>query len=180
VDSAAFAGCTSPFTGNQLPDGTHVFEVRAIDEAGNPDASPASRSFDIDTTAEPGVTLPETTLPEAPPAETVPVLEPDVFPSPRIGPAPATFSFERIKHGEQGRTTKITVSIPGPGTLVLFGRKVRKVTRRTATGGSVSVPIKPRPRFLNGSPGTGRTKVYVTYTPLGGAPVTKALWLRLS
>jgi hypothetical protein len=180
VDSAAFTPCSSPYTAAPLSDGAHSFEVRATDGAGNVDASPASRSFDVDTTAEPGVTLPETTLPETPPAETVPVLEPEVFPSPRIAPAPVTFSFDGIKHGEQGRTTKITVSIPGPGTLVLFGRKVRKVTRTTATGGSVSVPVEPKPRFRNGALGSGRTRVYVTYTPLGGAPVTRALSLRLS
>jgi hypothetical protein len=54
------------------------------------------------------------------------------------------------------------------------------VTRTTATGGSVSVPVRPKQSFLNGARDPGRTKVYVTYTPLGGAPVTRALWLRLS
>jgi hypothetical protein len=180
VDSATFNPCSSPYTAAPLSDGAHVFEVRATDGAGNVDASPASRSFDVETTADPGAIVPETTLPEAPPAETVPVLEHEVFPSPQIAPAPATFSFDGIRHGEQGRTTKITVSIPGPGTLVLFGRKVRKVTRTTATGGSVSVPVEPKPRFRNGALGPGRTRVYVTYTPLGGAPVTRALSLRLS
>jgi hypothetical protein len=121
--------------------------------------------------------VPETTLPEAPPAETVPVLEPEVFSTPQIAPAPVRFSFAGI---HRGSTTKLTVSVPGPGTLVLFGKKVRKVTRTTATGGSVSVPVEPKPRFLNGAPDPGRTKVYVTFRPLGGAPVTKALWLRLS
>jgi hypothetical protein len=33
-----------------LPDGAYVFEVRAVDAAGNTDASPASTSFQIDTT----------------------------------------------------------------------------------------------------------------------------------
>ena len=33
VDAAAFAGCTSPFTSNQLSDGAHTFEVRATDAA---------------------------------------------------------------------------------------------------------------------------------------------------
>ena len=34
-----------------LPDGDHVFEVRATDPAGNPDASPASRGLTVDATA---------------------------------------------------------------------------------------------------------------------------------
>ena len=145
--------------------------------AGNVDATPASRSFTVETVAEPGVTVPETTPPETPPAETVPVLEPEVFPSPRIAPAPVTFSFNGI---HRGSTTQLTVSVPGPGTLALFGRKVRKVTKTTATGGDVSVPVRPKQSFLDGGRGPGRTKVYVTYTPRGGAPVTRALWLRLS
>jgi Bacterial Ig-like domain len=180
IDSASFASCLSPYEAPSLPDGAHTFEVRATDGVGNLDASPASRSFTVGTTAEPVVTPPETTLPEAPPAEAVPVLEPEVFPSPQIAPTPVAFSFEGIKHGEQGRTTKLTVSVPGPGTLVLFGRKVSKVTRTTATGGSVSVPVEPKPRFRNGALRPGRTRVYVTYTPLGGTPVTRALSLRLS
>jgi hypothetical protein len=177
VDSATFTTCTSTYTAASLTDGAHSFEVRATDGAGNVDPTPASRGFDVHTTAEPGLTVPETTLPEAPPAETVPVLEPEVFSTPQIAPAPVRFSFAGI---HRGSTTKLTVSVPGPGTLVLFGKKVRKVTRTTATGGSVSVPVEPKPRFLNGAPDPGRTKVYVTFRPLGGAPVTKALWLRLS
>jgi hypothetical protein len=39
-----------------LPDGEHTFSVRAVDEAGNRDATPASRTFVVDTVA------PETAL----------------------------------------------------------------------------------------------------------------------
>lgn len=49
VDSAAFANCSSPFTTGALSDGSHTFEVRAVDQAANADQSPASRNFTVDT-----------------------------------------------------------------------------------------------------------------------------------
>ena len=41
VDSAPFAGCVSPYTAPHLGDGTHSFDVRAVDSTGNKDASPS-------------------------------------------------------------------------------------------------------------------------------------------
>ncbi len=51
LDAQAFASCTSPKAYAGVPDGRHTFAVRAIDSAGNPDLTPASRSFTVDTTA---------------------------------------------------------------------------------------------------------------------------------
>ncbi len=50
VDGAAFAACATPHVTAALPDGAHVFEVRAIDAAGNADPTPAGRGFAVDTT----------------------------------------------------------------------------------------------------------------------------------
>ncbi len=50
IDAAAFAACTSPHTPAALGDGPHTIEVRSLDALENPDASPASRSFSVDTT----------------------------------------------------------------------------------------------------------------------------------
>jgi hypothetical protein len=50
LDDGAFGPCR---TGDRMPalgDGPHRFAVRAKDEAGNPDVSPASRDFTVDTT----------------------------------------------------------------------------------------------------------------------------------
>jgi Ca2+-binding RTX toxin-like protein len=49
VDAGSFAACGSAFTTVALGDGAHTFDVRAKDPAGNIDASPASRSFTVDT-----------------------------------------------------------------------------------------------------------------------------------
>jgi hypothetical protein len=55
LDGAAFASCTSPQAYSALVPGPHIFAVRAVDQAGNVDATPASRSWTVDTSA-PSVT----------------------------------------------------------------------------------------------------------------------------
>ena len=64
VDGEEFGSCTSPHRVSSLSDGRHAFEVRAIDRAGNVDASPAQRTFTVDTVA------PETTITSGPTGDT--------------------------------------------------------------------------------------------------------------
>jgi hypothetical protein len=59
-EDSAWETCASPQLYSALTDGSHSFEVRASDEAGNTDATPAEASFAIDTTA------PETSIVSAP------------------------------------------------------------------------------------------------------------------
>jgi hypothetical protein len=49
VDDAGFAACSSPETTQVLSDGSHRFEVRATDPAGNRDSTAASRTFSVST-----------------------------------------------------------------------------------------------------------------------------------
>ena len=49
LDGLTFQVCDDPFTAGELADGTHSFAVRAVDEVGNVDASPAESQFLVDT-----------------------------------------------------------------------------------------------------------------------------------
>ncbi|MDQ3369355.1 MAG: LamG domain-containing protein [Myxococcota bacterium] len=51
LDEAPFAACTSPHNIAGLGQGAHTFAVRAIDMAGHPDLTPASRTWTVDSVA---------------------------------------------------------------------------------------------------------------------------------
>ena len=50
LDGGAWAECTSPKQYTGLTDAHHTFDVRAVDRAGNADASPATHTWTVDTT----------------------------------------------------------------------------------------------------------------------------------
>ena len=50
LDGGAWAACTSPKNYTGFGDGSHTFEVRAIDNGGNIDPTPASHTWEVKTT----------------------------------------------------------------------------------------------------------------------------------
>jgi hypothetical protein len=64
LDSGAFSACTSPKAYSSVSDGSHTFQVRATDAAGNVDTTAATRTWSVDTAA------PDTTIDTKPPART--------------------------------------------------------------------------------------------------------------
>jgi large repetitive protein len=79
LDGGAFTACTSPHTITGLADGAHTVEVRAVDLAGNSDATPATRTWTVDATA------PETTI--------------QIAPAPVVASDSATFEFSSNEAG---------------------------------------------------------------------------------
>jgi Tol biopolymer transport system component len=63
IDGGNYAECTSPYT-IALGQSSHSFEVRAVDEEGNVDSSPASYAWIIDTTP-PAISVPASMTVEA-------------------------------------------------------------------------------------------------------------------
>ncbi len=57
LDGALFVSCATPASYSGLGDGTHTFDVRATDPAGNLDTSPATYSWKIDNVAPSTPTL---------------------------------------------------------------------------------------------------------------------------
>jgi len=79
LDGAAFSACSSPINYTGLSSATHTFQVRATDSAGNIDATPASRSWTVDTLA------PDTTI--------------TAGPSGSVNSTSASFSFTATESG---------------------------------------------------------------------------------
>src|SRR3954453_4962261 len=61
IDAGSYAACNAgTYTSSTLADGMHTFKVRAIDAAGNKDATPATRTIYV------GATTPDTTITSGP------------------------------------------------------------------------------------------------------------------
>lgn len=49
LDGSEWSACDSPQSYDELTDGPHVFEVRALNKPGHPDPTPSARSFTVET-----------------------------------------------------------------------------------------------------------------------------------
>jgi hypothetical protein len=99
LDGAVFAPCVSPESYSALAEGSHNFEVRATDAAGNTDATPASRTWTIDTTPPPA-----------------PVIE-----TPPQGATNNTGSFTLAGTAEPSATVEVFEGAASKGTTAVSG-----------------------------------------------------------
>ena len=111
LDGSGFSACTSPQGYTSLADGSHTFQVRAIDGAGNTDPTPASFTWTIDTDA-PDVTINQASG-QADPTTSGPINFTVVFNEPVTGFATGDVTLS----GTSGATTAVVTEIsPNDGT----------------------------------------------------------------
>ena len=118
VDGGAFAPCSSPRTLGPLADGPHSFQVRAIDPAGNIDASPAQRAFTV-VTGSPFVPIgPDTLAP--------------------LG----RLSGKRTQ--KLGKSVAVTVSCPDEAcrAVATGNLKLKRATKSIRKGGKATLKLK--------------------------------------
>jgi hypothetical protein len=162
----AFTGAYS-VAATTLASGTYTVQASQTDSAGNTGLSGA-HTFTVDIQSEPGpaVILNEpsltqaTTPPDQPPAGTG-----------------AAQGFRVIKTDTSAGpgSPVLMVHVPGPGTLVVIGRKVRKMKVVASGAGTMRLPIRPKERFKGR---VSRAKVTVIYTPTGGSPTRLTATIR--
>jgi hypothetical protein len=163
-DTGPFAACASPFTPTTaLGQGAHTFEVRALNAAGAPDPTPASRSFTIDTTPPPPPTVqsgPEGATTDSAPAFAFSAPEAAVVMCKLDGPGAAAGTFGTCSSPK-------SFSALAPGDYVFSVRSVdaagnEQTTQRAFT---VTVPQQAKPTPTLTRPVAGQS---VEMKPVGG------------
>jgi hypothetical protein len=173
TDSSPAASGSFPYTA-AAGDGTYSFYTRATDKAGNPEAitGTADATTVIDTgEADPQVP-PDPVVSPPPPRTPVPP-EATLLPPTILSAAPSVSSFRlgRVERIEGGKVAILTVRVPGPGTLVLFGGKVKKTMRKPDAAGATTLPVRLRKRFAHFA---GTARVYVTFSSADGPAITRS------
>jgi hypothetical protein len=140
------------------------------------DATDTTRSceaVDASTPPDPGPANP----PEPGPA---PPTKPGPIPAdrgPATSPEPANnFRFAKLTLNRHKGTATLVVELPGPGALVLAGKKLKRVRRNASAAVRVRLPLRARRKPARELRRRGRLNATatVTYTPTGGQPRTKS------
>ncbi len=101
-------------------------------------------------------------------------------PSPAPPPSNA-FSFGKFKTNTKQGTATQSVNVPGPGTLVLSGKDVKKVQKAPSQQGEVKLSIvsSGKAKSQLDKKGSVKVKVAVSFTPTGGVSKTQNKTVKL-
>jgi Tol biopolymer transport system component len=107
-----------------------------------------------------------------PPLPAPPIVPPK--PSNKIG-------FGKVKLNKVKGTAKLTLILPGPGSVNLSGKGVKKVVKPVRAAGSlgISVVALGKAKANLGKTGTVKLALKVTFTPVGGSANTQTHLLKL-
>jgi hypothetical protein len=105
VDDGEWRACSSPMAFIEIPDGDHTFGVRARDRAGNVDATPATRTWTVESPASEEEPTPDT---DEPPVEDTEEPAPVEEPLPVEAPAPVETPDVLFADGFTGANGVIT------------------------------------------------------------------------
>lgn len=103
-------------------------------------------------------------------------------------PPSNAFRLGRVAKNRRRGTARLEILLPGPGTVVLSGRRVKEqrvAMAGDAAGGLTATEIDVRPRYRTRAIlkkyGIAIVSLSVTYVPVGGVPTTRytRVWLAL-
>ena len=85
------------------------------------------------------------------------------------------FTIGRLSLNRRKGTASLLVTVPGPGKLVLFGKGVKRASRRAKRAGKVRLPVRPRGAVLHrlARRRKARLTLKVAFTPDGGTTLTE-------
>ncbi len=106
---------------------------------------------------------------------------PTPVPSAAGSPPSNAFRFGKLKRNRRKGTAKLQVEVPGPGRLVLAGKKVKGSAVDARRAGTFALRVVPKPKLARTlrSKGVARTSIRVVFTPTGGTANTRTRTLRL-
>jgi hypothetical protein len=161
VDGGGWATCSSPASYSGLAVGAHSFDVRAIDLAGNIDATPATASWTVTTPVD--TTPPDTTITSAPPGSTTSTSASLSFSATESG------TFEcRIDGGAWG-----SCASPKTYTGLAVGAHSADV-RATDTAGNVDTSPATATWTITSAADTTPPNTSITSAPSGSTTATSA------